>query len=106
MFFPGETISHGFVIPFSASDIHHVVISYKQHDQIVFEKTVTTFTSKGTGKASFSVKLTQSQGLLFADGEPFTVQCNVYTKGGSRHTSIPIKGSTGTQYLREVMTND
>lgn len=106
MFFPGETVSHGFVIPFSSSDIHHVVISYKQHDQIILEKTVSSgFINKGTGKSLFSVKLTQADGLLFFDHEPFTIQCNVFTKGGSRHTSREIKGFTGTQYLREVMKN-
>ena len=107
MFFPGETVTHRFVIPFNANDIDHVVLSYKQNDIIVFEKTITSgFESEGTNLTSFSFTFTQSEGLSFFDNASFTIQCNVFTVSGSRHASYEIKGNNGVQYLREVMNSD
>lgn len=106
VFFPGETISHGFVIPFLPQDIDRVIVSYKQNDDIVFEKTVTEgFEQLGSEKSYFSFAFTQTEGLCFLDDTKFTIQCNVYTKGGTRHTSRIMKGSTGKQYYREVIAN-
>ena len=42
MFFPGETITHSFVIPFAANEIDHVILSYKQNGAIILEKTITS----------------------------------------------------------------
>ena len=106
MFFPGETIIHKFVIPFEAIDISYVVVSYKQGDDIVFEKTITSgFEEEETNQTSFSFAFTQQESLRFSDNWAYTIQCNVYTKGGSRHTSNELKSSNGIQYLREVMSD-
>lgn len=110
MFFPGETITHRFIIPFDPNEIDHVVISYKQNEAIIFEKTITSgFEEISKDTTSLSFTFTQDEGLLFADNSPFTMQCNVFTKetdgakGGTRHTSHEMSSSSGIQYLREVM---
>ena len=106
MFFPGETITHRFVIPFAADEIDHVVLSYKQQETIIFEKTITSgFEKESNSICSFSFTFSQSEGLLFGDDVPFTIQCNVYTKVGTRHTSYEMNSSNGVQYLREVMNS-
>lgn len=106
MFFPGETITHKFVVPFVADEIDHVVLSYKQKDEIVYEKTITSgFEDTEDHKCSFSFDFTQQEGLLFLDDEQILIQINVFTTSGSRYTSRLIKTSTGTQYLREVMSS-
>ena len=106
MFFPGETVSHGFIIPFLPEDIDRVIISYKQKDDIVFEKEITDgFEQTESDKTFFSFTFSQIDGLCFIDDEKFTIQCNVYTKSGTRHTSRSVKGETGKQYYREVIAN-
>ena len=104
MFFPGETITHKFIVPFSKSEIDHAVISYKQNGGIVFEVTITTFEKVENSKCSVTYNFTQEDSLLFEDDMPFTIQCNIYTKQGTRHTSHEMSSSSGVQYLREVMT--
>ena len=106
MFIPGETIAHGFVIPFSSDVIDYVVVSYKHNDDIIFEKKISSdFEPRDDKSTYFLFTFTQKEGLLFPDDSQYTIQCNVYTKGGSRHTSRPIKSKTGTQYLKEVMSS-
>ena len=104
MFFPGETITHTFVIPFGVNEIREVVISYKQNGSIMLEKTVTSgFISDGTGVSKVELVLSQSDSLLFDDNADFTIQINVYTVGGTRHASHELKSSNGIQYLRELL---
>lgn len=104
MFFPGETITHRFVIPFAAKEIDKVIFSYKQKEAIMFEKTITdNFEKVEDHITNVEFQLSQGEGLLFADDAPFTVQVNVYTKGGTRHTSHELSSSSGVQYLREVI---
>jgi len=104
MFFPGETITHRFVVPFAANEIDKVIISYKQKEAIMFEKTLTSgFVKEDQHITSVEFQLTQGEGLLFADDTPFTVQVNVYTIVGTRHTSHEMNSSSGVQYLREVI---
>lgn len=106
MFFPGETITHRFVIPFAINEIDHVILSYKQNEAIIFEKTITSdFVEESQHITSFSFTFTQTEGLLFSDNASFTIQCNVYTKSGTRHTSYEMKSNNGVQYLREVIGN-
>lgn len=106
MIFPGETIVYKFVVPFATNNIERIVVSYKQNGDIVFEKAITSgFQEEDENKTSVSFALTQEEGLLFSDNMPFTIQCNVLTKSGSRHTSREMKSSSGIQYLREVMEN-
>lgn len=106
MFFPGETITHSFVIPFTANEIDHVILSYKQNGAIILEKTITSgFEAEEAHVTKFDYHLTQNESLLFEDNLTFTIQCNVYTVGGTRHASQEMTSSSGIQYLREVMTS-
>ena len=107
MFFPGETITHVFVIPFTANEIDHIVLSYKQNGAIMFEKKVTSgFEADSSSTTKISYPLGQSESLLFEDDSPFTIQCNVYTLGGTRHTSYEMSSESGIQYLRDVLSPD
>ena len=106
MFNPGETIVHEFVIPFSALELAKVIVSYKQEDDIVFEKTVTSGFEpiENTENSKFSVEFSQQESLLFRDLLNYTIQLNVLTSSGSRAASKEIKGCSGTQYHRGVIT--
>ena len=104
MFFPGETITHRFVIPFAVNEIDKVILSYKQKEAIIFEKTLYSgFVAEEPSVTSVEFQLTQGEGLLFLDDAPFTVQVNVVTKQNTRHTSHELSSSSGVQYLREVL---
>lgn len=104
MFFPGETITHVFIIPFNINEIDHVVLSYKQNGAIMFEKTVTSgFEEDSSNSTKISFPFSQSESLLFEDNSDFTIQCNVYTTSGSRHTSHEMSSNNGIQYLRDVL---
>ena len=104
MFFPGETITHVFYIPFNMNEVSHVVLSYKQNGAIMFEKTVTSgFEADSSTTTKISYPLTQNESLLFEDNSPFTIQCNVYTINGTRHTSYEMSSESGIQYLRDVL---
>lgn len=114
MFHPGETVTHKFVIPFAISELKTVVVSYKQGDHIVLEKEIPSANwKKLDGKiTSVSLTLSQKESLAFGDPDytgclssesmPFNIQLNVITLGGTRHTSNPVKDSSGIQYLRVV----
>ena len=107
MFSPGETVTQVFVIPFVISDVDHVVVSYKQNEVIVLEKTITGgFMEHDESSTSFAVELTQTDSLMFADCDYYNIQVNVYTVGGSRHASKAIRDKNGLQYHREVMGID
>ena len=104
MFFPGETIAHTFVIPFVPNEIDHVIVSYKQNGGIVLEKTITSGFKMERGKTSFTLVLTQAEGLMFEDDMTFTIQLNVrLTENDCRMTSRELNGESGTQYYREIM---
>ena len=105
MFFPGETISHKFIIPFNVNEISYAILSYKQNGAIIFEPTITSgFQEEDEGLTVFEREFTQEESILFEDDSPFTVQCNVYTVSGSRHTSFEMSSESGTQYYRELMS--
>ena len=107
MFFPGETITHNFIIPFAKNEIAKVIITYKQNDQIILEKTVTSgFTDEPNQKTSFDYVFSQPESLVFQDNSDFTIQLNVYMISGTRHASYELRGSNGVQYLREVISNE
>ena len=104
MFFPGETVLHTFVIPFSSKDVAQVVVSYKQNEAIIMEKSVTGgFKPDGDNVCSVEIEFTQQDSLLFSDNAAYTIQINVYTSEGTRHTSHEMKSSSGIQYLRDFM---
>ena len=107
MFFPGETITHNFIVPFAKGEISKVIVTYKQNDQIVLEETVSSgFEDEDNQQTSFDIVFTQSKSLAFHDNSDYTVQLNVYTKGGTRHASHELHGISGVQYLREVISDE
>ena len=107
MFFPGETVTNRFIIPFAQDEVGKVVVTYKQNDQIILEKTITSgFTNEENQKCSFDYVFSQPESLAFQDNSDFSIQLNVYTKSGTRHTSYEMRGVNGAQYLREVITNE
>lgn len=70
----------------------------------MFEKTVTSgFEEDSPNSTKISYQFTQTESLLFADDVPFTIQCNVYTSGGTRHASYEMSSRSGVQYLRDVL---
>ena len=106
MFFPGETISHTFYIPFAKDEISYVILSYKQNGAIILEPKITSgFEKDIKNYTKFTYALTQNESLLFDDNSPFTIQVNVYTLNGTRHASHELSSKSGVQYLREVMTS-
>jgi hypothetical protein len=95
------------MIPFAKDEISVAIVTYKQNNYIVLEKTVqkTEIEDLGAGASMISYGLTQLQSLCFEDDSEFTIQVNILTKSGSRHTSSELKGSNGIQYVREVIKN-
>ena len=106
MFNPGETIAHQFIIPFVSTEISKVVVSYKQGDDIIIEKTVTSgFESiRGGTHTQFILIFSQQESLTFGEHQDYMVQVNVLTTAGSRATSKEIRGKNGAQYHKEVIT--
>lgn len=105
MFFPGETITHQFIIPFQKSEIAKVILTYEQNDQVVLEETITSgFEEIELQKTKFDFVFSQPESLAFQDDSDYSIQLNVYTKGGTRHVSHLLHGYNGVQYLREVIT--
>ena len=106
MFHPGETVSHTFIIPFAATEVAKVIITYKQNDCIILTKTITSGISDSINSmASIDVDLTQEESLLFEEKASFTIQLNVFTNNGRRITSNEIVGENGAQHYKEVITN-
>jgi len=104
VFFPGETISHSFVVPFAAAEIDYAIVSYKQNEAVIFEKRITSgFNAEDTSITQFDFTLTQEESLLFDDDKPFTIQVNIYTTGGTRHSSHEVSDSSGVQYVRNIL---
>lgn len=115
MFNPGETVSHQFIIPFVASELSKVIVSYKQDGDIVFEKTITSgfepyykpdeSHEEVAQRTMFTIAFSQEESLLFSPKKDFKAQINVFTTRGSRATSKEIEGKNGAQYHREVINN-
>ena len=121
VFHPGETVVHSFVIPFPKSLIQQVIISYRQSDDIVFERPITRGTdefdshvvvyeyedSQGQhtdeNKSRVWFQFTQIQSVLFKDVWDLHIQLNVITVNHSRHTSKEIRTYTGIQHIKEAI---
>lgn len=105
MFAPGETITHKFRVPFVASEIKTAIVSYKQGEHLVLEKTIKSgFEEDDPPDHTFiTVLLTQGESLLFKDDMPFTIQINIATTFGTRSTSREMSGSTLLQHVRDVI---
>jgi len=106
MFVPGETVAQEFLIPFADTELSKVVLTYKQNNKIVLTKPISSGFEKVTEtQTRITVPLSQKETLLFCDKYDYTMQLNVYTIWGSRVASKEIKGSTGTQQYKDVITN-
>ena len=105
MFIPGETIVHRFNIPFITSDIAKIIVSYREHDHVVFEREPNEI-STSDGQTQITVNFTQKESLLFADCTSFLVQLNVLLADGTRCASKEIKVSSGRQHIREEVTSN
>ena len=111
MFHPGETVINNFVIPFEKADISQIIVTYKQFDDIVLERTITSadrfafIDYSDPAKTKFRIQLSQEESLLFNENTDYKIQLNVYTEGGSRHASCEIRGTNGVQHYKEVIPN-
>lgn len=105
MFHPGETVTQRFTIPFVASTLSQVIVTYKQGDHLVLVKTITSNFEDVDGKTRITVVLTQAESLLFNDKMKFTIQLNVFTKDGTRATSREIRSENAIQHYKGVMPN-
>lgn len=103
MFYPGETDEQEFTIPFQADTVASVVVTYKQNNITVLEKTVTELEDAEGESSIVHVHLSQEDTLLFADDRPVFIQVNVLFKSGERRSSFPIGWTLGNQYHRNVM---
>ena len=103
MFYPGETDIQQFTIPFPASDVGSVLISYKQRGRVLLEKTVTETEAVDDFACKVTLALTQAETLAFANYEDITIQLNVKSTGGERISSTPIVMRCGEQYHRSVI---
>ena len=106
MFNPGETVIHRFTVPFVKEELTKVIVTYKNRDDVFFEKTITSGFQDGENEDEtiFDVELSQSESLLFREYYPYKIQLNVYTRFGSRLASAEIPGKTGPQHYREVIS--
>lgn len=110
MFNPGETVTHAFTIPFIAEDLTKVIVSYKQGDEIVLEKSITSGFEEADvpTKTKFYISLNQAESLLFRDWYKIKIQINVFIdKDGRtiRAASREMEAKSGVQYYREVISN-
>ena len=63
MFYPGETDTHIFTLPFAAEELERAVVSYKQRGKLVLELESDQFESTGDEECTTSVTLTQEDSL-------------------------------------------
>lgn len=118
MFTPGETALHSFYIPFKKSEINEMIVSYKQHDDIILEVPIASYLIRDIYDEShtflgsvFDIDMTQPQSLMFQNHDcrcganEYYIQINVLLTSGARFTSKPIKSTNGIQFYKEVMGN-
>ena len=103
MFYPGETDTHVFTIPYAANTIEKAVVSYKQAGKLILEKTCTSFTDT-RGGCELVVDITQEDSLQFIDKAVASVQINLYFTNHTRQTSEPVKYVVGEQYHKKVIS--
>ena len=103
MFIPGETATHRFSIPFTASEISKVVVTYKQHNRVLLEKEISSFEGN-----EVVLTLSQAESLLFECNTEFSVQLNILMADETTRCASDVKYSTtGTQLNREeVIVNE
>ena len=104
MFYPGETDYHIFTLPFPASDIGSVLVTYKQKGKVILEKnTQGEPEAIEAQKCRVSLSLSQSDTLKFNNDDDIAIQLNVSGTEGGRVTSTPIILRCGEQFHRQVI---
>ena len=101
--YPGETDGHQFIIPFRAEEVEKVMVTYKQHCDVVLNIETTEFENVEDGGSTFTIPLSQEDTLKFNDMEQLNIQLNVLLKNGDRRTSNIIETYTGDQFYRNIM---
>jgi hypothetical protein len=101
---PYETAIHEFLVPVPAQELEKTIVSYRQNDVILIEKTVTGGTEYDETSSLISVGLSQEETALAVDRLSIQIQLNVITTEGRRIVSDPIMIRGGEQYHKEVAT--
>ena len=113
MFFPGETVTHRFIVPFDKNEIDKIIVTYVQGGDVVLEKEITSSDIEDLDTSGQSVNhisaattvLSETESLIFRDNAYIEIQLNVIT-GDTRHVSHLMRSSSGIQYKREVILNE
>ena len=102
MIYPGETKEQVFVMPYPYDAIDTAIVTYRQNNAVVFEKTADEFEVLTSDKSRFSIALAQEDTLMLKDNIPCYMQVNVILVGDNRKVSAPFMETVGIQYHREV----
>ena len=104
MFYPGETDYQTFTLPFPASDVASVLVTYKQKGKVILEKETTGYPEAvDVEECRVSLSLNQEETLKFNNHDDIAIQLNVYGTEGGRVTSNPIILRCGEQFHRQVI---
>lgn len=82
--FRATTPTHIFSLPFETSLLNKILITYKQDDAIILEKTEADCTLDGN---DIKIKLTQEETLLFDADKRVMIQLRVLTTDGTAMAS-------------------
>ena len=104
MFFPGETDTQTFLLPFPADIIEKGIFTYKQQQKTIFEKELSQFIPTEDGNCKAVVYITQRDSLKFNDKYDVNIQVNLLFKDGERGACDKITYKLGEQYHRTVIT--
>ena len=104
MLMPGGTYLHRFYLPFPGSEVDKAIVTYKQKDDVILEKTVEGgFVDEGENGCHFDVELSQKESLLFIDEANISFQINVINQYGTRIPSEPMCRMSGTQLHKDII---
>lgn len=96
----GTTPTHLFTIPFDASVISKVRVTYAQREKVLLTKDETECRLKGN---VIELKLTQEETLLFDEFASVQVQVRVLTEAGDALASDLIRVPCGAILDKEVL---
>lgn len=94
-----STPTHEFTLPFDSSMVEELLLTYKQGNKVVLEKTGADMTANGN---VWTIVLTQSDANQFSVGFA-TGQIRVLSPGGQALVSDPFSFYVGETYNDEVM---
>lgn len=103
--FPGETEQCEFILPFSASIVDKVVVTFRQEDDVMLEFTETNVTSIDDNTCKIVHNITQAETLQLQNMIIGRVQVNVITTYNDRIVSFPFTIQIGEQFHRKQITS-